>query len=66
MSPSARIAVLGRSRSRSEVACCWQELSEVGGMRFFMLYSNLTRAAADLGRHYGTEFRDELLRAWAV
>jgi hypothetical protein len=42
------------------------ELSEVGGMRFFMLYSNLTRAAADLGRHYGTEFRDELLRAWAV
>lgn len=41
------------------------ELGEVGGMRFFTLYSNLTRAVTDLGRHYGTEFRDELLKAWA-
>ncbi len=41
-------------------------LSQVGGLRFFNLYSNLTRAVSDLGRHYGTEFRDELLRAWAV
>jgi len=40
-------------------------LGEVCGMRFFTLYSNLTRAVSDLGRHYGTEFRDELLRAWA-
>lgn len=40
-------------------------LGEVCGMRFFTLYSNLTRAAADLGRHYGSEFRDELLHAWA-
>ncbi len=40
-------------------------LGEVWGMRFFTLYSNLTRAVADLGRHYGSEFRDELLRAWA-
>jgi len=40
-------------------------LGEVCGMRFFTLYSNLTRAVADLGRHYGNEFRDELLRAWA-
>lgn len=40
-------------------------LGEVCGMRFFTLYSNLTRAVADLGRHYGTEFREELLRAWA-
>ncbi|SRR5579859_1351622 len=40
-------------------------LGEVCGMRFFTLYSNLTSAVADLGRHYGTEFRDELLRAWA-
>lgn len=41
-------------------------LGQVGGLRFFNLYSNLTRAVSDLGRHYGTEFRDELLRAWAV
>jgi hypothetical protein len=41
-------------------------LGQVGGLRFFSLYSNLTRAVSDLGRHYGTEFRDELLRAWAV
>jgi hypothetical protein len=41
------------------------ELGQVGGMRFFTLYSNLTRAVADLGRHYGSEFRDELLKAWA-
>ncbi|MGC2694368.1 MAG: hypothetical protein WA738_01110 [Candidatus Angelobacter sp.] len=41
------------------------ELGEVCGMRFFTLYSNLTRAVTDLGRHYGTEFRDELLKAWA-
>src|SRR4029077_3762096 len=41
------------------------ELEEVCGMRFFTLYSNLTSAVTDLGRHYGTEFRDELLRAWA-
>jgi hypothetical protein len=40
-------------------------LGEVCGLRFFTLYSNLTRATADLGRHYGSEFRDELLRAWA-
>lgn len=40
-------------------------LSEVCGLRFFTLYSNLTRAVTDLGRHYGTEFRDELLQAWA-
>ncbi|HKD82210.1 MAG TPA: hypothetical protein VKH81_21135 [Candidatus Angelobacter sp.] len=40
-------------------------LSEVCGLRFFTLYSNLTRAVADLGRHYGSEFRDELLQAWA-
>ena len=42
------------------------DLGHVGGLRFFTLYSNLTRAVSDLGRHYGTEFRDELLRAWAV
>jgi len=42
------------------------DLSQVGGLRFFTLYSNLTRAVSDLGRHYGTEFRDELLKAWAV
>jgi hypothetical protein len=42
------------------------ELSQVGGLRFFTLYSNLTRAVSELGRHYGTEFRDELLKAWAV
>jgi hypothetical protein len=41
-------------------------LGQVGGLRFFNLYSNLTRAVSELGRHYGTEFRDELLRAWAV
>jgi hypothetical protein len=41
-------------------------LGQVGGLRFFNLYSNLTRAVSDLGRHYGTEFRDELLRAWAI
>ena len=41
-------------------------LGEVGGLRFFTLYSNLTRAVSNLGRHYGTEFRDELLEAWAV
>jgi hypothetical protein len=41
-------------------------LGQIGGLRFFNLYSNLTRAVSDLGRHYGTEFRDELLRAWAV
>lgn len=41
------------------------ELGEVCGMRFFTLYSNLTRAVTDLGRHYGSEFRDELLKAWA-
>jgi hypothetical protein len=41
------------------------DLGEVCGMRFFTLYSNLTRAVTDLGRHYGSEFRDELLRAWA-
>src|SRR5262249_7549552 len=40
------------------------KLGEICGMRFFPLYSNLTRAVADLGRHYGTEFRDELLHAW--
>jgi hypothetical protein len=38
----------------------------LGSLRFFELYSNLTRAVSELGRHYGTEFRDELLRAWAV
>jgi hypothetical protein len=42
------------------------DLSQVAGLRFFTLYSNLTRAVSDLGRHYGTEFRDELLKAWAV
>jgi hypothetical protein len=42
------------------------DLSQVGGMRFFALYSNLTSAVSELGRHYGTEFRDELLKAWAV
>lgn len=42
------------------------DLSQVGGLQFFNLYSNLTRAVSDLGRHYGSEFRDELLRAWAV
>ena len=42
------------------------DLSQVGSLQFFNLYSNLTRAVSDLGRHYGTEFRDELLRAWAV
>ena|ERR1700704_3134762 len=42
------------------------DLGQVGGLRFFTLYSNLTRAVSDLGRHYGTEFRDELLKAWAV
>jgi hypothetical protein len=41
-------------------------LGQVCGLRFFTLYSNLTRAVSDLGRHYGTEFRDELLKAWAV
>jgi hypothetical protein len=41
-------------------------LSQVCGLRFFTLYSNLTRAVSELGRHYGTEFRDELLKAWAV
>lgn len=41
-------------------------LGQIGSLRFFNLYSNLTRAVSDLGRHYGTEFRDELLRAWAV
>lgn len=40
-------------------------LSEVCGLRFFTLYSNLTRAVTELGRHYGSEFRDELLHAWA-
>jgi hypothetical protein len=40
-------------------------LGQVGGLRFFNLYSNLTRAVSELGRHYGAEFRDELLRAWA-
>jgi hypothetical protein len=42
------------------------ELNHLGSLRFFELYSNLTRAVSQLGRHYGTEFRDELLRAWAV
>jgi hypothetical protein len=42
------------------------ELNHLGSLRFFELYSNLTRAVSELGRHYGTEFRDELLRAWAV
>jgi len=42
------------------------DLGHVGGLRFFTLYSNLTRAVSNLGRHYGTEFRDELLKAWAV
>lgn len=42
------------------------DLSQVGSFQFFNLYSNLTRAVSDLGRHYGSEFRDELLRAWAV
>ncbi len=42
------------------------ELNHLGSFRFFELYSNLTRAVSELGRHYGTEFRDELLRAWAV
>ncbi len=41
-------------------------LSQVGSLQFFNLYSNLTRALSELGRHYGTEFRDDLLRAWAV
>ncbi|MCU1255300.1 MAG: hypothetical protein JWM83_1599, partial [Candidatus Angelobacter sp.] len=41
-------------------------LGQVGGLRFFNLYSNLTRAVSELGRHYGSEFRDELLRAWAT
>jgi len=42
------------------------ELNSLGSLRFFELYSNLTRAVSELGRHYGTEFRDELLRAWAI
>jgi hypothetical protein len=42
------------------------DLSQVGSLQFFNLYSNLTRAVSDLGRHYGSEFRDELLKAWAV
>jgi hypothetical protein len=42
------------------------ELNHLGSLRFFELYSNLTQAVSELGRHYGTEFRDELLRAWAV
>jgi hypothetical protein len=42
------------------------DLNEVGGLRFFTLHSNLTRAVSELGRHYGSEFRDELLKAWAV
>jgi hypothetical protein len=42
------------------------ELNHLGSLRFFELYSNLTRAVSELGRHYGTDFRDELLRAWAV
>jgi hypothetical protein len=42
------------------------ELNHLGSLRFFELYSNLTQAVSALGRHYGTEFRDELLRAWAV
>lgn len=42
------------------------DLNHLGSLRFFELYSNLTRAVSELGRHYGTEFRDELLRAWAV
>jgi hypothetical protein len=42
------------------------DLGEVGGLRFFALYSNLTRAVSELGRLYGAEFRDELLKAWAV
>src|SRR5579859_6486578 len=42
------------------------DLSQVAGLRFFTLYSNLTRAVSELGRHYGNEFRDELLRAWTV
>jgi hypothetical protein len=41
-------------------------LRQIGGLRFFNLYSNLTRAVSELGRHYGTEFRDELMRAWVV
>lgn len=42
------------------------ELRQVAGLRFFHLYSNLTRAMSTLGRHYGTEFSEELLRAWEV
>jgi hypothetical protein len=42
------------------------KLGQVFGLRFFPLYSNLTRAVSNLGRHYGNEFRDELLKAWAV
>jgi hypothetical protein len=42
------------------------DLGQVCGLRFFTLHSNLTRAVSDLGRHYGSEFRDELLKAWAV
>jgi hypothetical protein len=56
-----------RTQSWSPVAPpALASLSQVGGLRFFTLYSNLTRAVSDLGRHYGTEFRDELLKAWAV
>jgi hypothetical protein len=42
------------------------DLGHVGGLRFFTLYSNLTRAVSNLGQHYGNEFCDEVLKAWAV
>jgi len=42
------------------------DLGHVGSLRFFTLYSNLTRAVSNLGQHYGSEFCDEVLKAWAV
>jgi hypothetical protein len=42
------------------------KLSDVWGFRFFTLYSNLTRAVSNLGRHYGNESCDEVLKAWAT
>ncbi|HZI58302.1 MAG TPA: hypothetical protein VFF39_16085 [Verrucomicrobiae bacterium] len=42
------------------------DLGHVGSLRFFTLYSNLTRAVSNLGQHYGPEFCDEVLKAWAV
>ena len=32
------------------------DLNHLGSLRFFTLYSNLTRAVSELGRHYGTSF----------